>query len=889
MAPFEQQSTVRHPAHGTGHVQADLGDTVVVRFGEQVHICLAHELERLISAEQALMEQRCSLPEQVVLKVLAHAIRSTNDTWGVFAPSRIDLLPHQLWVCRKVMESWPFRWLVADDVGLGKTVEAGLILWPLIAQQLVKRLLILTPASLVTQWQERLRLMFDLRLNIYTGDGDTARTGFWDVNSMVVASLHTLRDDHKGRHNRLLSAEPWDLVVVDEAHHVNCDEQGGKTLNYELLEQLVKPERTSSVLFFTGTPHRGKHYNFFALMELLRKDLFFRHQPPAQQLPRLREAMIRNNKQLVTDLNGNRLFHEPIVRSRTYAYTDEEAAFYNTLTQFILSGRAYASQLGQSERQAVILVLIVMQKLASSSVAAIRHTLRGRLERLKTASRQLEDYKRLMSLRSEAVGDEGDANNQRDEDKVAQMMLKLMENEQSALRDLLAAAEAVKMETKVEEILSYTRSLPQGTSVLFFTEYKATQSMLLSALMKEYGEQAVTFINGDGMLPEVRMPDGRQQVMRSPREQAADAFNNGTRRFLVSTEAAGEGIDLQERCHHLVHVDLPWNPMRLHQRHGRLNRYGQKHAVEVMLFRNPDTVEGQIWELLNEKLHHINESLASSMDDPEDLLPLVLGMTPSSTFDDLYFQAPQQGGGLRDWFDAKTATFGGSEAIDVVRELVGNAQRFDFATVSKTMPRLDLSELQPFFEGMLHHHRRQIRHNELAISFKTPEPWCKAPGVIPLQENLVFLRHPPREKDWRVTGVGSPVVNEALKEACDWQACFAVLQADAEIDGDLFVFEVRDRLTGSTGHIKRVICGLLLAQDGTERFVSDSDIICLLNTLAREAATMSTDPLEVGLPRAITQPDIENIRAAVLAHIGELQLPFRMPEALLIASLRLHD
>jgi hypothetical protein len=484
-------------------------------------------------------------------------------------------------------------------------------------------------------------------------------------------------------------------------------------------------------------------------------------------------------------------------------------------------------------------------------------------------------------------GDEGDAINQRDEDKLAQMMLKLMENEQGALRELLTAAEAVKRETKVEEILSYTRSLPAGTSVLYFTEYKATQSMLLSALMQEYGAAAVTFINGDGMLPDVRMPDGRLQVLRSPRENAADAFNSGKHRFLVSTEAAGEGIDLQESCHHLVHVDLPWNPMRLHQRHGRLNRYGQKHAVEVMLFRNPDTVEGQIWELLNEKLQHINESLAASMDDPEDLLPLVLGMTPSATFDELYFHAPREGERLRDWFDARTATFGGSEAIDVVRELVGNAQRFDFATVSKTMPRLELADLQPFFEGMLRQHHRQIRRNELAISFKTPEAWCKAPGVTPLQENLVFLRRPPRDKNWRVTGVGSPVVNEALKEACDWQESFAILHSDTGLSGDLLVFEVHDQLTGSTGQIKRVICGMQHYPDGSQRFASDSDIICLLNTAVTEGAAALAKGNMGQVPSPLQKADVERTRKAVLEHIAELQLPFRMPEAHLIAALRI--
>ena len=114
--------------------------------------------------------------------------------------------------------------------------------------------------------------------------------------------------------------------------------------------------------------------------------------------------------------------------------------------------------------------------------------------------------------------------------------------------------------------------------------------------------------------------------VRKPREAAADEFNAGTVRFLISTEAAGEGIDLQESCHTLIHVDLPWNPMRLHPRVGRLNRYGQQERVEVLSIRNPDTVEARIWSKLDEKLERINEAFAHVMDTPDDLRHLVLGM-----------------------------------------------------------------------------------------------------------------------------------------------------------------------------------------------------------------------------------------------------------------------
>jgi superfamily II DNA/RNA helicase len=128
-------------------------------------------------------------------------------------------------------------------------------------------------------------------------------------------------------------------------------------------------------------------------------------------------------------------------------------------------------------------------------------------------------------------------------------------------------------------------------------------------------------------------------------------------RYLVSTEAGGEGIDLQTRCHTLIHVDLPWNPMRLHQRVGRLNRYGQSQPVEVVTIRNPDTVESRIWGKLEEKLRHIMEALGHAMDEPEDLMQMVLGMAGPGFFNEVFTEGPRiPGDRLDEWFDSKTRT-----------------------------------------------------------------------------------------------------------------------------------------------------------------------------------------------------------------------------------------
>ncbi len=228
MTVWEKHALVRSAQFGVGRVQYDEGATVVVRFEHGLEECESDGLERIRSPGAVSRQPEWEPPLEVITRIQAELIRSVNDAWGVFARSRIALLPHQLWVCRQVIERWPARWLVADDVGLGKTVEAGLILWPLLARGAVRRLLVVTPASLVEQWQRRLLELFDIRLPVYNGDSSSSK--FWDVNDKVIASIQTLRADHKGRHDRFFAAEPWDLVVVDEAHHLSYDDKFGSTL-----------------------------------------------------------------------------------------------------------------------------------------------------------------------------------------------------------------------------------------------------------------------------------------------------------------------------------------------------------------------------------------------------------------------------------------------------------------------------------------------------------------------------------------------------------------------------------------------------------------------------------------------------------------------------------
>lgn len=864
---------VHHPRFGLGAVLALASDTAVVRFESGIHECLTSELSR----RSSIASPDLAAPGEVVVRAQAEVIHSVNQTWGVFAPSRIQLLPHQLWVCKKVLERWPARWLVADDVGLGKTVEAGLVLWPLLSRGAVKRLLIVCPASLVEQWDQRMRTMFDIRLARYVREADTPTADFWNTQSHVVASLHTLRSvstEHgRARRQRLLDSEPWDLVLVDEAHHLNVEEQG-ETQGYKLIAQMQEAGRITSMLFFTATPHRGKNRGFLSLMSLLRPDLFDATRSIESQLPHLRSAMIRNNKQRVTDLHGKPLFQRPTVCVREFAYSASEAAFYEMLTRFIVEGRAYAGKLGAAG-QAVGLVLTALQKLAASSVAAIRSALRRRLERLE---KEAGSKPTAEVPSSPAPVDDDDAALDQQalwDEQLAALRFTLIEDEIPALRELLDAANAVRQESKLLELMRMLESDLAGRSVLMFTEYKATQALVVSALRESYGDESVTFINGDSELRDVRNARGELTVLRRARADAAAAFNEGSVRFLVSTEAAGEGIDLQESCHTLIHLDVPWNPMRIHQRNGRLYRYGQKHPVDVISLRNPETVESRIWDLLSARMVEIERALHEVMDDPEDLMALVLGMTPPREIERVFEQATTERPERLDrWFEATTASFAGKDVVETVRSIFGNVARFDFQEVAAQVPRVALTDLEPFMRRTLRLlGRKLVADSSGKYALTAPDEFRTIPGVRLRYEGLSFDRYARDTK--QVLSGGHKLVHACL----DWaRARDGVFAAVGGLAAPLVLVRLQDRVTTTTGQVQSVVVGVVLDANTLEpvEVLQDWEVLLRLND-----ATVPRSPRTIQAP-AIDEGKVER---SALDAAARLALPFEKPIAAPLVAL----
>ena len=816
---------VTHPRHGAGRVVADMGATVIVRFDGKLEQVPSSEVAETPSLYMALRHGTLDDATDAVVRAQALAISSVNEQWGVFSRSRVQLLPHQLWVCRTVNREWPFRWLVADDVGLGKTIECGLVLMPLIASGRVRRLLILAPAKLVPQWQFRLKDMFDIRVQRYVAEADTARGDFWATASMVVASLHTLRGaqgDRRGARQRLLEADPWDLVIVDEAHHLGIDQRTGPTLAHSLVADLEERGKVNSLLFFTGTPHRGKDFGFYGLMRLVRPDLFDPDRDTAEQLPQLRHAMIRNNKAAVTDLQGNRLFKPISVHNREYRYSDQEALFYHTLSRFILDGRAYAATLDGRAQTARMLVLTALQKLAASSVAAVRSALLNRRAMLQA---KLAPAGRSSS-HGPALHGEGTGTNVRDVglpvedqatlDEIAEAeeqlpgaaAVLLMRDEVDRLEELLALSEKIAAETKVERLIAMLDDgFPADEAVLLFTEYKATQALVLNALQRRFGFGSATFINGDDRLAGVEQGRGASGPSVSHARRRPPCSTRGQVRFLVSTEAGGEGIDLQEQCATLVHVDMPWNPMRLHQRVGRLSRYGQRRSVAAYILRNPDTVEARIWDLLGEKLERVQQAFSAVMEQQEDIAQLVVGMAGGAVFNTLFTGAAgKTGEQLTTWFNEATATLGGHDVLETVRDMVGNVSHFDFQQVGADVPQVDLPDLERFFTLAVGRHRRRILRHEHGMEIKAPDAWKeRSYAVRSRYEGLVFDRGlRGRNAASRVLGVGHHLFDIALDESRQLPARVAALDG---ITTPVLVLSVEDEVTGTGSLVQRLVFG----------------------------------------------------------------------------------
>ena len=514
-------------------------------------------------------------------------------------------------------------------------------------------------------------------------------------------------------------------------------------------------------------------------------------------------------------------------------------------------------------------------------MAAIHSAITGRIRRLGESKKRLKDISaEMMGLAEDLEAPELDDRYVELEEEYASTSIKvsLMEDELPMLEALQSLASKVKQETKIKTLMEVLETDFRDRTVVFFTEYKATQALIVNTLHERFGSGCASFINGEGRLEGVLNDSGETYSWSMDRYEAASQFKDGKVRFIICTEAGGEGIDLQDNCYSMIHVDLPWNPMRLHQRVGRLNRYGQKHRVEVITLRNPETVESRIWDLLNTKIEKVMRSLGSAMDEPEDLLQLILGMTNKGLFNELFSKGlAKDPNSLKQWFDAKTGTFGGQSAVKVVKNLIGHADKFEYQNLDE-VPKLDLANMHNFFESMLKLNGHRLEANNELMSFKTPKAWSKQYGIRRRYDSLSFDRSI-NDKNVEILGVGHPIFDKAIGQAEQFDGAAAVAKG---ITAPLLVYMLRDQITGDDGNQSFTLVGVIA--EASPKLLSDEKLLLLLSDMYEVMPKTSRDvywDTNYNFDSSSVLPRIESLLSMKL---GEMNLPYEEVSFSLVAT-----
>ncbi|MGG4398338.1 SNF2-related protein [Paenibacillus thiaminolyticus] len=458
----------------------------------------------------------------------AKRIRAFDELQCLTHITNVEPLPHQVETAKKVLHEMRGRAILADEVGLGKTIEAGLVLKEYLIRGLVKRALILVPASLVLQWVRELHHKFGIA-------AVAQKKKYQWQSDIVVASMDTAkRDPHKS----ILMEQEYDMLIVDEAHKL----KNRKTTNYQFIQHL----RKKYCLLLTATPVQNDMNELYNLITLLKpgqlgaQGEFSSNFVADKRLPKnegqlqgeLSKVMVRNRRG-----EGSVQFTRRIVRNVPLTLSSDEQALYEGVTRFIkeqyqMNGRDIGSMFS----------LITLQREVCSSRDAVFLTLVNLAKKLPEDS-PIRDH----------------------------------------IWDLVDLIKAITSNTKAEAAMDIIRQ--SNEKVIVFTEYRATQEYLLQYFRKA-GIVAVPYSGG---------------MNRGKKDWMMDLFR-GRAQVMIATEAGGEGINLQF-CHHMINFDLPWNPMRVEQRIGRVHRLGQMNDVRIYNLSTCGTIEEHILNLLHEKIN----------------------------------------------------------------------------------------------------------------------------------------------------------------------------------------------------------------------------------------------------------------------------------------------
>jgi len=618
-----------------------------------------HAVVRARAQDLTHLEGLQTSVEEILHTAAAAKLQDALEDNLLLAPiqSSVVPLPHQLYALNRAMSRDRIRYLLADEVGLGKTIEAGLILRELKLRGMARRILVVAPKGLVRQWQAEMRLHFGEKLQ-YIDPAELAafrqwrndEENLWRVHDQVICSLDSvkpiegrrgwsleqLNNYNRERFEDLISAS-WDLVIIDESHRM-----GGSTdqvARYKLGAALA--EAAPYLLLLSATPHQGKTDQFLRLMQLIDRESFPDESSVSRD--RVQPFVIRTEKRVSIDAEGQPLFKPRLTRLHTVAWQarhDAQQRLYVAVTDYVRHG--YNQALAAKQRH-IGFLMILMQRLVTSSTAAIRTTLEKRQALLDAPQQQVSLFE------ATDMDEWADLDGQTQVDIAVHSSGWAQEKaEVDMLLELARATEGQGTDAKAEALLELIYKLQQEESnpelkVLIFTEFVPTQSMLANFL--ESRGFSVALLNGSMDL--------------DTRAKAQQTFSCDVR-LLISTDAGGEGLNLQF-CHVIVNFDMPWNPMRLEQRIGRVDRIGQKHVVRAINFVLEDTVEHRVRQVLEEKLEIIAQEFG--VDKASDVMDSV---ESEPLFDELFVHGLQNPDSIEQECDA---------VISQVRDKVADSRK----------------------------------------------------------------------------------------------------------------------------------------------------------------------------------------------------------------------
>jgi SNF2 family DNA or RNA helicase len=461
---------------------------------------------------------------------------------------------YQIRAAQTALRRFRGRGLLCDEVGLGKTIEAGLVLKEYLLRQMASRVLIITPPALVEQWREELVGKFGLAGIVASHDAEFRELGAeaWEAFPRVIASLATAR---RREHRRAITDLVYDLVIIDEAHHL----KNRSSVSWKFVNALQK----KYILMLTATPVQNRLDELYNLITILKPGQLktpreFRRQFVVQGDPRLPKNRGRL-RELLADVmvrHGRSQVRVPLPPRRAHTVAVElapdERKLYEDVSAFVRSGLrgASSSELGDEDEEHLPTVhrftLRTLQREIGSSPAAVYPTLTGLAERA-------------------------------DDDDQRKELLVLAER--SARIGSWAKGRAL------ERLLQSQAAAGAGEKLIVFTHYRATQE-LIADLLRQMDVDFVSYHGG---------------LSRIEKDAAVTRFEQSAS-ILLSTEAAGEGRNLQF-CRLMLNFDLPWNPQRIEQRVGRIHRVGQTRPVEIFNLSAKGTVEDYILEILDRKLN----------------------------------------------------------------------------------------------------------------------------------------------------------------------------------------------------------------------------------------------------------------------------------------------